>query len=464
MSYESGGEWSEGKEYGEIMRRIEKPSQDVKEPGFEESWDIFEQSGSIYSVPYIAEGALYFGGMDRFLYALDAETGEMLWKFMAGDVIVSSPVFFDGRVFFGSYDGYLYCLSKDGRLLWKFLTGGIVPCSPVVVSDAVYFGSGDKHFYALDAETGKIKWKFLAGDGIINTPAAVNGMIIFGSFDRHYYALSMSEGKLLWKFPVDGVPNSACIADNNFRLVHDVRIRAHEKSPEIKEGFIYFGARDNHCYCLDLEGKLIWKFLAGSMVTGPTTISDGCVYSGTWDGNVWCVDARTGKQKWFCKTGGIVASTPVIHNGVVYFGSSDQNFYAADAKDGKILWKFHTGGFIGSPPSDVWNDRISFGSFDTLLYCLDIKKRSVVWTFQTGFGFQAKVEKIKNIFEEIDRKIFRVWKPETTGKKETFQPVPSKYGGMSPVGLKYAGESVYKSSNPYETRKDEKKRFPPFMR
>ena len=55
-------------------------------------------------------GMLYFGGDDGCLYALDIQTGQEEWKFMAGEDLfssVSSPVISDGVVYFGSFDGYL---------------------------------------------------------------------------------------------------------------------------------------------------------------------------------------------------------------------------------------------------------------------------------------------------------------------------------------------------------------------
>ena len=60
--------------------------------------------------------------------------------------------------------------------------------------------------------------------------------------------------------------------------------------------------------------------------------------------------------------------------------------------------------------------RAFFGSSDTLFYCINTKERAVEWTRRTGFGQQAidYAQKISNIFVEYDRKMFKVWVPETT--------------------------------------------------
>jgi len=63
-------------------------------------WD-FERSGQVYSKPAIAGEVLYFGSGDHFLYALDPKTGAEKWKFEA-QAMVCNAVVQDGRVFFGS--------------------------------------------------------------------------------------------------------------------------------------------------------------------------------------------------------------------------------------------------------------------------------------------------------------------------------------------------------------------------
>ncbi len=59
----------------------------------------------------VADGVVYLGDMDGFLYALNASTGKEKWRFRTRDTILSSPVVADGTVYFGSDDGYLYALT-----------------------------------------------------------------------------------------------------------------------------------------------------------------------------------------------------------------------------------------------------------------------------------------------------------------------------------------------------------------
>jgi len=57
-------------------------------------------------------------------------------------------------------------------------------------------------------------------------------------------------------------------------------------------------------------------------------VSNGVVYVGSGDKNLYAIDAGTGKEKWRFTTGSYVVSSPAVSNGVVYVGSLDKNLYA----------------------------------------------------------------------------------------------------------------------------------------
>ena len=52
-------------------------------------------------------------------------------------------------------------------------------------------------------------------------------------------------------------------------------------------------------------------------------VSNGVVYVGSYDKNLYAIDAMTGAEKWRFKTGNYVGSSPAVSNGVVYVGSDD---------------------------------------------------------------------------------------------------------------------------------------------
>jgi outer membrane protein assembly factor BamB len=84
---------------------------------------------------------------------------------------------------------------------------------------------------------------------------------------------------------------------------------------------------------------------------------------GSWDGNVYAINATTGTELWNYTTGNEMFSSPAVANGVVYVGSFDNNVYALNATTGANVWSYNTGSRVFSSPAVV-NGVVYVGSFD----------------------------------------------------------------------------------------------------
>jgi hypothetical protein len=73
----------------------------------------------------IAAGRVYLSRIDTHtLFALDTESGEIAWSFLAGGPVDSPPTVSGGLLTFGCRDGWVYCLrARDGELAWRFRAG-----------------------------------------------------------------------------------------------------------------------------------------------------------------------------------------------------------------------------------------------------------------------------------------------------------------------------------------------------
>jgi outer membrane protein assembly factor BamB len=85
------------------------------------------------SSPAVWNGAVYFGSGDGNVYALNASSGQVKWKFKTGDVVHASPAIADGTVYIGSWDTYFYSKrthrsaemgSRQQRRLGQYIAGG----------------------------------------------------------------------------------------------------------------------------------------------------------------------------------------------------------------------------------------------------------------------------------------------------------------------------------------------------
>ena len=53
---------------------------------------------------------MVFGSDDGKVYALDLNTGELLWSHRTNNKVQASPIVINGRVYIGSRDGNFYAI------------------------------------------------------------------------------------------------------------------------------------------------------------------------------------------------------------------------------------------------------------------------------------------------------------------------------------------------------------------
>ena len=61
----------------------------------------------------MADGKVYFGLDNGYVYALDAYTGSLIWDCRTVGAVQSSPAISNGLLFVGSNDGYLYAIGQQ---------------------------------------------------------------------------------------------------------------------------------------------------------------------------------------------------------------------------------------------------------------------------------------------------------------------------------------------------------------
>jgi len=353
---------------------------------------VYSSPAEFYSSPAVgADGTVYVGSIDGYVYALKADGITLKWKYQTAGSVYSSPaVGADGIVYVGSVDGYVYALRADGsdvdRLKWKYQTGeqininlnfigGKVRSSPAVGADGtVYVGSDtpDGYLYALRADgsdVDRLKWKYRTGGSVESSPAVgADGIVYVGSDDGYVYALKADgrdEDRLKWKYkPGEQIPEWAV-----------------RSSPAVgADGTVYVGSMDGYVYALKPEGsdedRFKWKYQTGGGVYSlPAVGADGIVYVGSVDGYVYALRADgsdVDRLKWKYRTGGSVESSPAVGaDGIVYVGSDDGYFYAlnADGRDeNRLKWKHRTGGGVTSSPAIGADGTVYVGSGDSHLY------------------------------------------------------------------------------------------------
>src|SRR5204863_8509333 len=97
------------------------------------------------TAPVVTAGLVIASGTDGAIRALDAADGKPRWTAYTGGPLKYPPALADGRVYAGSGDGWVYCIeAPTGRLLWRFRAAPVERTIPLygTLSSTWPVGSG----------------------------------------------------------------------------------------------------------------------------------------------------------------------------------------------------------------------------------------------------------------------------------------------------------------------------------
>lgn len=299
------------------------------------------KAGPIVSSPVMDGDLVYFGSLDRSLYALETKTGILKWKYPTSGVIRSTVCLENDNLFLYSGNGVLYCLNKkSGKQNWKFQTAtgylgdrhndfaDYYHSSPIVQNGIVYFGSGDGYVYAVKTSNGELIWNYKTDDVVHTKPFLHHNRLFIGSFDGYLYALNAQTGALHWKFKSTGqryFPKGEIMGN-----------------PVVAKGLVLVGSRDFNFYAIDENsGYCHWikTFPRGWAL--PVTPNDSVIYLGTSDDRqLFSVDIASGKVHWKADANFNIFGGTALGKAMGYFGTLKGQLVGIELKTGAVKWQF----------------------------------------------------------------------------------------------------------------------------
>lgn len=147
-------------------------------------------------------------------------------------------------------------------------------------------------------------------------------------------------------------------------------------------GKVYVGSYDNNLYVLDAgDGSFQWKFATQGGIVGKPAVQDANVIFGSEDKKIYCVSTRTGKELWSFSSEGPIRNSVRVAEGHVFFGSDDGYLYAVNLISNRLTWRVDSGSPIRSTPF-ITRDNVFFGNEYGDFFCLDFNGQ-VRWRFKT---------------------------------------------------------------------------------
>lgn len=327
-------------------------------PTGEYRWSVSLGSNILYSNPAVREGVVYVGTIDDgwpkecAIAAVDAETGQVLWKYRTKNSIKSDIRIVGGKIVTQDTEGGVYCLDLGGNEIWTTKLQLLCPnntSSSIAVKENHIFCGGQQEVYCLNAADGSKNWskKLSCGNTSPTSFLIHEDMLFVGAQWDKLYALDTASGEVLWT--------------NNSHLLHNFVMTA------AVYGDCLFTASGNRLYKIHTpSGRTIkYKETEGYLFHSATTpyMEKGILYMGTTNRGVVAVDTDSLEILWTFETGrnliytspyssGDIATvdSPVIPMGDhLCFGASDGGLYLID-KNGKEIKKYNVGSPMNQAP------------------------------------------------------------------------------------------------------------------
>ncbi|MFL5824478.1 MAG: PQQ-binding-like beta-propeller repeat protein [Solirubrobacteraceae bacterium] len=297
--------------------------------------------------PVMYHDDLFFIDYTGLARAVDKRNGHRIWRRKVGTLAAVTPAVdsADKLVLIPLLSttpgarlpghGRFVALSmKTGRVVWSRSIPAGSESSPVVHRGSVFLGAADGSVYSFKAKNGHLKWTFHAGGAVKGGVAYSGGEIFFGDYGGRVYAVNAATGREIWSTAAGG---------GNFY-----------GSPAVAFGRIFVGSTDGHVYALSKTGRLRWSAGTGAYVysspaaanvrgLGPT------VFTGSYDGNFYALNANSGRVRWRHASGGPVSGSGTIIGHVVYYSVIHvRNTIGLDTRTGRQVFFFPDGAFAAA--------------------------------------------------------------------------------------------------------------------
>jgi len=227
--------------------------------------------------------------------------------------------------------------------------------------------------------------------------------------------------------------------------------------PTVVGGRVYTGSNDGTVYAIDARsGCLYWMFRAKALVRSSAVAdTDNHIYIGDLDANLYALDASTGRPVWQKKVDdqpfARITGTPKLHDGRLYVPIASQeenaganpiypccrfrgNLVALDAKTGAELWRTYT-----SPepkPTAVGKNGVQYyGPSGATIWAsptIDLKRKLIY--IMTGNGYSDPDIKTADAIMALDLDTGKVrWSQQATPDMFNWDCGPRGGGGNCPA-------------------------------
>ena len=376
------------------------------------------------SIGYVnSEEIVFVSSNGGYVHAYRMTDGSSLWASECGpfgQYISDIAIGADNLIYFtaeisSKVKFFVVDSSNDGQLLWQFSLSSLIGAkqghpfvpSPMIDASNNVLTGGGKYLYSLNGAQKRFNWRYNLLGNIQSTPVIGNNNNIYFTTDTHLYDISGSITPYLSQPLVQMYmlnPQHTGVSTYAGPLTKPTQVKTLDfvsgnlfVSPSIaigSDGVLYLGANDGDVYAVNSATfTLKWKknisniaspANANALYTTPVIGLDGTIYIGSNHGYLFALDSSGGTVKWSYAAGAPLQSSPIIdENGILYFGAGTKVFALGDAlTEAYTQWNepYDTGSIVNSSPAlNSANGYLYVGSDNGNVYALHRDTGEEMW-------------------------------------------------------------------------------------
>lgn len=310
----------------------------------------------------VAAGRIFTMDTDVEVRAFSTEDGKRIWSkdVLEDDDDVDAAIggglaYKDGILYVATgVETVLALNAETGDEVWRQQVSGPVRAPPTVSGDRLYVVTIDNELYAMDAKTGKTAWKHtgiseIAGILGGSAPAVEGNTVVVPYSSGEVYALQAANGRVLWADNLGPVRRGDIASQ-----ITDIR-----GLPVVDGDYVYAISHGGRMVAIDFKtGRRVWDKLFGGVQT-PWVAGD-YIYVITTDEQLICLNRKTGQVRWVAvllqfentqdRENPITWNGPVLAGDRLLVTSSRGEALSISPYTGEMLGKMNLPGSITLPP------------------------------------------------------------------------------------------------------------------
>ena len=272
--------------------------------------------------PTIFGSTVVVGLRNGAVQKLDVSTGKKIWEAQL-DTFTERPFVMAGTTLLAlTSTQLLYALDfQSGKVLWLYDGGfpegmSVRPgASPIVNENEVIFGITSGELLAINLQAGKLVWRHNPSykesrfHDVVGQLIVKDQRLLVTRYDGFVASIDISNAskqdfKTIWSDEVSGITTSS-----------------------FRDGRIYVGCINGDTYAYDSStGRRIWRNQTGQSAASITPM-EANVYVGGTDGRLTAIEPMSGVTLWHDDLEAEIATPPVLVQEMLAFPTSLRNLY-----------------------------------------------------------------------------------------------------------------------------------------